>query len=165
MFKTGDFIIFGGYGVCEVTQIGDLDMEGVSKDRLYYTLRPYYSKGSVLYTPVDNKKEMIRPVMSREEAQELINDITNIDYLWVNDERKREREYKEAIHSCDCRELIKIIKTIYMRKKHRTENGKALTAIDKKYFNMAEDNLYGELAVSLGMPKEEVKDYIIQTVS
>lgn len=165
MFKTGDFIIFGGYGVCEVTHIGSLDIDGVSKDRLYYTLRPYYSKGSVLYTPVDNQKELIRPIMSQEEAQELIKDITSIDYLWVNDERKREREYKEALHSCDCRELIKIIKTIYMRKKRRTESGKALTAIDKKYFSMAEENLYGELAVSLGIPKEEVKDYIVRTVS
>lgn len=43
--------------------------------------------------------------------------------------------------------------------------GKALTAIDKKYFIMAEENLYGELAVSLGIPKEKVKDYIVRTVS
>lgn len=165
MFKTGDFIIFGSYGVCEVTHIGSLDMDGISKERLYYTLCPLYSKGSVLYTPVDNQKELIRPILSREEAIGLIREIPGIDYLWVNDERKRERDYKEALHTCDCRQLIKIIKTIYMRKKQRTENGKTLTAVDKKYFNMAEEHLYGELAVSLGIQKDEVKDYIMKTVS
>lgn len=165
MFNVGDFVIFGSYGVCRITHIGSLDMDGISKERLYYTMQPYYASGSVLYTPVDNQKETIRPVLTRDEADRLINEIKDIDYLWVNDERKRERDYKEAIHTCDCRELIKIIKTIYMRRKRRTESGKALTSIDKKYFSMAEDYLYGELAIPLGISREEVKDYIIKTVS
>lgn len=165
MYKVGDFVIFGSYNVCEITCIGSLDIDGISKDRLYYTMRPYYAKGSVLYTPVDNQKETIRPVLTKDEALQLIDEIQDIDYLWVNDERKRERDYKEAIRSCDCRELIKIIKTIYMRRKKRTESGKALTAIDKKYFNMAEEYLYGELGITLKMQKEEVKDYIIERMN
>ena len=32
--------------------------------------------------------------------------------------------------------------------------------MDKKYFRIAEDNLYTELAVSLNIAQKQVKDYI-----
>ena len=59
---------------------------------------------------------------------------------------------------------IRIIKTIYLRKQKRLEAGRKVTAVDAKYFRLAEDNLYGELAISLGMPRGEVEQYITQEV-
>lgn len=56
---------------------------------------------------------------------------------------------------------VKIIKTIYIRMQDRIASGKKITASDKKYFRMAEGRLYGELAISLDMNKEDVTDYII----
>lgn len=42
----------------------------------------------------------------------------------MKDEKKREEAYRNAIHSCDARELVKIIKTIYLRRQSRIEEGK-----------------------------------------
>ena len=39
-----------------------------------------------------------------------------------------------------------------------------MTVVDEKYFKMAEDSLYGELAISLGMTKENTKKYIVEHV-
>lgn len=36
--------------------------------------------------------------------------------------------------------------------------------MDRKYFKMAEDNLYGELSVSLEIPKEKMEEYITEKV-
>ena len=90
----------------------------------------------------------------------LIDDIKNIDSLWVADEKRRESEYKEAMKRCDCRELVKIIKTIYFRKQSRLKDGKKLTTIDTKYFKLAEENFYGELAISLNMDVKAVKEFV-----
>ena len=103
MFKAGDFVVYGSNGVCRVQKVGTLDSPGVPKDRLYYTLIPYYIKGSTIFTPVDNQKVIIRPVLTREEALKLIDEISGIDMLWIGDEKKRELQYKEAFRSCDCR--------------------------------------------------------------
>ena len=46
MFQVGDFIVYGSTGVCEVESIGTLDIPGMSKDRVYYTLRPCYEQRS-----------------------------------------------------------------------------------------------------------------------
>lgn len=164
MFEVGDFIVYGNNGVCKIKEIGALDSPGISKDRIYYTLESCYTAGNKIFTPADNKKVIKRPVISREEAMNIIDDIDNIDVLWIPDEKKRELNYKESVKKCDCRELVKIIKTIYLRKQIRLAEGKKVMACDEKYFRIAEDNLFGELAVSLEMTKEEVKEFVIARV-
>ena len=46
----------------------------------------------------------------------------------------------------------------------RIAEGKKVTSSDSKYFHLAEESLYGELAISLDMEKEEVKDYVKEKV-
>lgn len=125
---------------------------------------PYYIKGSSVYTPVDSDKVIMRPVMTKKEIMDLIDDIKNIDTILVQDEKKREETYKKAIRSCDARELVKIIKTIYLRKKDRIAEGKKITNSDEKYYRIAEDNLYGEVAIALSMTKEEAKEFVEKKV-
>ena len=70
------------------------------------------------------------------------------------------KKYKECIRSCECRELIRIIKTIYIRKKERLSQGKKVTAVDERYLRLAEENLYSELSLLLGIPKNRMEHYI-----
>lgn len=165
MFEKGDVIIYGNDGVCTVEKIGPLDSKLTTKGRIYYTLQPVYRKESRIFTPADNEKVCMRSVISKKEAMELIDDIVNIEFLWITDEKGREYEYKEAIRKCDCRELVRIIKTIYSRKQSRIAEGKKVTAVDDKYFHLAENSLYGELAIPLKMTREEVKKYVEERVA
>lgn len=164
MFQVGDYVVHGNNGVCEVMNIGTLNLTGIPKDKIYYTLCPYHSKGSKIFAPADNQKIIMRPVITKDEAMSLIGNIKNIEFLWIQDDKRRELEYKEAFRKCDCNELVKIIKTIYLRKQSRLAEGKKVTSGDEKYFHLAEDSLYGELAIPLGMEKEKVRDYIITLV-
>ncbi len=164
MFHVGDYIIYGSNGVCKVDKVGPMDFDGVSRDRMYYTLIPVYSKGSKVFTPIDNHKVVMRPILTTEEANALIDNIQSIDVMWESDDRKREEAFKEALRSCDCREWIKIVKTLYLRRKKRIEAGKKVTASDGKYLYLAEDSLYGELAVALNMKKEKVEEFIVERV-
>ncbi len=164
MFEAGDYIIYGSNGVCRVEGIGTLDVSGVPKDRLYYTLQPVYSKGSKVFTPVDNDKVVMRPILTETEAKKIIDGIREIEELWIEDVSKRDMVYKESMKKCDCMEWIKIIKTLYMNKQNRLAEGKKVTAGDERYLRQAEDNLYGELAVSLHIDRDKVEEYIIARV-
>ena len=161
MFKPGDDIVYGVNGVCRVESVGSLDMPGAKKDRIYYTLVPYHGGNGKIFTPADNEKVIIRSVISKDEAMDIINNIKDIGTLSLKDDKKRECDYKEAINKCDCRELVKLIKTIYLRRQQRVSAGRRSTSEDEKYLSLAEERLYGEFAVTLGIKKEEVKDYII----
>lgn len=119
MFQAGDVIVCGTHGVCRVEKVGPLSSAVADRDRLYYTLKPLYERGSVVFTPVDNEKMVIRPVISREEALRLIDGIRDAEALGIEDERKREENYKTALKSCRAEELVKMIKTINARKRSR----------------------------------------------
>ncbi len=163
MFQAGDYIIYGNNGVCRVESVGTIEIiPGIPKDKMYYTLKPLYIKGSTIYTPVDNQKVLIRPLISKEKAMELIDGAEEIETLWITNEKQREEIYKEELATCDCKEMIKIIKTVYQRMQSRLAEGKKITNNDRKYFKMAQDSLYGELAIVLDMKKEEVEDFITE---
>ena len=160
MYSVGDYIIYGSNGVCKITDIGPMKMAGAVKDRLYYTMVPCYIRDSEIFTPVDNDRVVMRKVMSREEAEEFIGSIDDIDSLEIIEEKRRELEYKQAVLTCKPDVLVGLLKTIQTRMDERTAEGKKVTSSDAKYFHIAEDSLFGELAISLDMEKDEVKDYL-----
>lgn len=164
VFKIGDYVICGNKGVCVVENITTLNISGVDRERNYYILKPLYMAGSTVYVPVDSPRESMRKVLERGEAQRLIEAIPEIPLLTITNDKLSEQMYRECIRTNDCAELVKIIKTIYLRKQKRIQAGRKVTAVDAKYFHMAEDNLYGELAVALDMSRDEVEDYIAAAI-
>ena len=164
MFGIGDYWICGNKGVCEVENITTLNISGVDKEREYYILKPLYMSGSTVYVPVDSPKESMRKVLRREEAEKLIEAIPKIPLLVIANDKLSEQAYKDCIRTNDCEDLVKLIKTIYTRKQKRIKAGRKVTAVDAKYFHMAEENLYGELAVALNISRKEVESYIVEAI-
>ena len=80
--------------------------------------------------------------------------------MHVDNDKQRESMYKEAIKSCDCRELVKIIKNLQSRKLKRLSEGKKTTATDEKYIKIAEENLYSELAFAVGREIKEMQQLV-----
>lgn len=160
MYEIGDYIVYGRNGVCKVVDIGSLDLSGIDQKKVFYTLQPVYSKSSTVYTPVDNDKIIMRRILTKGEAKNLIDEIPEIELLWIENDKLREQQYKEAMNKYDCREWVKIIKTLYVRKQERMAQKKPITNTDEKYLQAAEDYLYGELSIPLGIPKEEMEEFI-----
>lgn len=160
MFETGDYVVYGHTGICRVMGTTTMDMVGIPKDKLYYILCPNGETEGKIYTPVENPKVMIRKTMSAEEAEALLESIPGIEALEIENEKLREEKYRECLKSGECREMIRIIKTIYLRKKDRISKGKKVTATDERYLKMAEESLYSELSMLLGVPKGKMESYI-----
>ena len=157
MFSVGDFVTHYKDGVCEIVEIGPLSISRSEKSKEYYTLRPVYNVAGKVYTPVENDKKQIRDVITKEEAENLLWNLSEIEIIHVPEERRREVYYKEALYKNDCRLWAAIIKTTYLRKQSRMNMGKRSINVDEKYMASAEKFLYGELAKALNIKKEEVK--------
>ena len=159
MYQVGDYIVKAANGICKVTDIVNPDFVDDEK-KLYYELQPLSDKKTVLYVPTNRDDGSMRPVITEQEAEELIRMVPTINEPWINNERERERNYKEVIKSNKPEKLIGIIKLIYQRKKLRQEQGKKTTIVDKQYFDKAENLLYSELELALGKSREEIYDQI-----
>ena len=166
MFQKGDFIVYGSTGVCRVEDIVSLDdLPGFDDERLCYKLSAVYSRETI-YTPVDTSIFM-RPILTVEEAQELIEKIPSIPEgdCSTGSQRLRVEKYRECIRSHKCEDLIYVIKSIRRRNKKREESGRRPDQTDQQYFKQAQELLHGELAVSLNIPYTDVSDYIKNSVA
>ena len=81
------------------------------------------------------------------------------------DDRQRETKYKEAMRTCDYRAWVSIVKTLYLRKKERIAQGKKVTTLDERYMRAAENELFSELSLTLGIPREDMEHYIKEKLS
>ena len=158
MFGKGSFVVNANNGICEVSDIMMMNMAGEEQE--YYVLVPIEEKTAKVFLPVDIAEKRIRSVMKKEDAWKLIREIKAVDETLVENEKECEKIYKEAISSRVPKRLISVMKTLYIRRRERLEAGKKTTAMDERYFKLAENHLYSELAFSLGVEKSEVNQII-----
>ena len=156
MYNVGDYVVYKR-DVCVVKEIN----KKYYKDMDYYKLEPINDNSLKLDVPVNNK--YIRNIISREELDNIIDNIPNIDVIKCSD-KYIENDYKSLMHSGRHEDLIKIIKTTYLRNKERIDNKKKVTDKDIMYFKKAEEYLYTEVSIVLGVNYEEAKMYVIDKV-
>ena len=164
MYKIGDYVVYGGEGVCKVLDIGEPAISGVNQKKTYYTLAPVF-RGGKIYTPVDTTVVM-RPVMTYDEAMALIRKMPEIEGEIYNNSKTTmlSQHYKSYIDTYDCVGLVQVIKSVYLKRQAAIQNKKRLGQVDERYMKRAEDMLYGEFAVVLDIPREEVKGFIEREV-
>lgn len=165
MYEIDDLVIYGSEGVYKVTEIGSPDIPAIGKDRVYYTLVSVYGSGKT-YAPVDGTVFM-RPVITSEEAQQLIAEIPDIETALCDKDSPRELSdyYKTYVQSHDCKDLIQLMKTVYAKRKEAVAKGKKLGQIDERYMKRAEELLYEEFAAALQIEKDEVENYITEKIN
>lgn len=162
MFAIGEYVACRNKGVCVVEDISTLNISGIDKNRQYYILKPVYQTSSTVYLPIDASETSVRAVLKEAEAKALLEEIPYIPTLTIVNEKQSEQTYKECMKTGDCKEWVKVIKTIYSRNSSRLKAGKKRAAVDEKYSHIVEDSLFGELAVALNIPKTEVEEYIVK---
>ncbi len=160
MFRKGEYVVYGSKGVCLIQDISPIDIPGAEEDRLYYIMQPVHSANGTVYLPTDSTKAVIRRVMSPEEAKQLLLELPDIEQLAVPDEKRREASYKEALKTCSVHAWVSIIKALYVRRNERMAAGKKITALDERYLKAAEHDLYEELSIALGVPREKMEPYL-----
>ena len=74
-------------------------------------------------------------------------------------------EYKELLKSNNLLDLVKIIKTSYLRNKKRLEKNKKVGEKDQNYFELAEKYLYTEFSIVLNLTYNDTKKYIIDEIA
>ena len=102
----------------------------------------------MIYTPVDNDKVSMRPIISRQEAEDLISEIP-------------------TLHPAACRASTTQAPTQqYQASRRQAESqNRRLGMVDERYLKQAEQLLFGELAAALEIPYEAVQPYIADRIA
>lgn len=127
MFKVGEYIIYKR-DLCKVINI----------ENDYYKLSPVLDESLSIKVPVSNKFNNLRYPLSKKEAKDLISKIPNIEPITTTD-KLLDNAYRELMKTNNHEDLIKIIKTTYLRNQDRMNHGKKAGDKDLTFFNQAEN--------------------------
>ena len=161
MFQEGSLIIYGTTGVCRVTGITMRDDFGQGQKQPYYTLCPLYQSGSI-FAPVDNSRVFMRPILTKEEADALIDSIPTIHAEAFHSRSPQElaEHYTQALRAHNCLTLLETVLSIHAKKQNLASQHKKFGQVDSRFLKQAQDLLHGELAAALGIEKDAVQTYI-----
>lgn len=165
MFSIGDCIVYGSEGVYTVAEYTSSPIDK-NDTRQFYVLRPVHGPaGNVIITPVGNDKVKMRAVMSREEALAFIDRMPEIPTLTIEREKNRREVYRQALANASGDEFVKIIKTVMERREELLKAKKRLSESDNDYEKKAKFCLHGELSISLGIPIDQMDEFIKNRLS
>lgn len=159
MFKVNDIVV-SKHDICKITEI----IKDFAQDEDYYTLAPLDNDSLTIHAPVSNKMGLLRSIITKQDAKDLIQKIPEIKIVKLTD-RTLEHEYNSLVNSGKREDLVRVIKTTYLHKIEGMDNGLKMSQKEKSYFALAERLLYSELSVALNKPYSEMKEYIVDIVS
>ena len=160
MSRLGETVLYGTEGVCKVAEI--CKMKVGSKREEYYVLKPIHREGATVFVPVANEALLakMRPVLSKEEIDALIDSVNGEAFVWIEDHAERKTEFQRILVGGDRRELLGMIRCLYLRRQQLTETGKRLRTNDDQMLRDAEKLLNDEFALVLNISQQEVPEYI-----
>lgn len=152
MFKVDDYIMYGRTGVCKVIDITNERFINGEEKKYYVLSSIHNNNNTIIKIPLDNTKIPMRKIISKGDVTSLINDMSNMEALWIDDEKKRSNKFKTMLKSGKCEDLIELISNKRYFKK--------LNKADKEIIKEAERLVSEEFAIILNISPKEVNSYI-----
>lgn len=154
MFNIGDLIIYSTHGICQVDDICEETYFGVAKD--YYLLHPIEDSKLKISTPVDNDKVIMLQLLTKEEAEEILESFKLPGIDWIQMDNDRNAAYSSIVKKGNRREIASIANTL-MREKIKIERqGRKFHEKDMRILSSIQKLLFSELAVALNTTYEVI---------
>ena len=160
MSRIGETVLYGTEGVCTVVEICKMKVGGKREE--YYVLKPVHRPNATVFVPANNELLLskMRPILSKKEIDELIDNVNGEEFLWIEDHAERKAEFQKILVSGDRRELLRMIRCLYLHRQKLCENGKRLRSNDDQLLRDAEKLLNDEFSLVLNIAPNEVAEYI-----
>lgn len=164
MFSKNDYVIYGSMSVCKILDIVEEENIYIGR-KSYYVIQPVYSdKNTIIKVPTDNKKVLMRHLLSEKEVLSIIKSIPNLDVLKIENDRQRSEHFKSVIKNNECEELAQLVKSITLIEKEKLSIGKKISKTDEDFKKTAEKLIDEEFATVLNIPVQDVPSFILNNI-
>ena len=160
MYQTGQQVLYGIHGICNIVSVEPMRFGKVKAK--YYCLQPVAQPDARYYVPVDNEAAVakMRPLMGREELLALLHSDEIRQNSWIADENLRKQRYRELINSGDRASLISMIYCLHRHKKEQQNAGRKFHQTDENFLTDAQKLLNAEFAQVFGLEPKDVNAFI-----
>ena len=162
-FTIGEYVVYGTAGICVLEGTEKRSFDGINENE-YYRLSPVYSKSSTYYIPASTVETKLRKLLSKDEIYAIIDNMPNIEPLWYSDKNERKSIFSSVLKSDDYEKIICMIKSLHFRQTEQLSAGRKLSASDETALKSAENMMYQEFGIVLGIKPDDVRDFIVNRI-
>lgn len=132
-------------------------------DKDYYIVKTVRGTGENIYVPVDRADQIIRFLMSVEEADKLVDFIRTIPMEFNPNTKQRRDAIKKRLLSGDIKDGAYLFKQLYF---YKTSNDGSIKygALDIDMLSFAANNLLDEFAISYKKNRDEIEAFIFDKI-
>ena len=153
MYSIGDKISYPMHGAGLVEAIEDKEVMG--EVQRYYVIKMSYDDMTVMLPTKPHGARLTRYIISREEADKVLEYFSDYQENISENWNKRYRENVERIKSGDIYEVAHVVKGLMVKEKE-----KGLSGNEKKTLISSKQILISELVMSLEQKEDEVEEII-----
>ena len=160
MFKINDSVIHCREGLSTIIAINNMN----GKD--YFLVSVNRNSGETIYVPVETAENIIRPLMDKKAADELLKYIKKIKKEFNSNTKQRRDAYKRRLSSGDVKDIAYLYKQLYFYNLIGGENNTEikLGPVDIDMLSYAENMLLDELSITYSIPREEIKAFVEKNI-
>ena len=161
MFKVNDSVIHCREGLSTIVAMNNMN----GKD--YFLVSVNHNSGETIYVPVDTANNIIRPLMNKKDADDLLIYIKKIKKDFNSNTKQRRDAYKKMLSSGNVKEIAYLYRQLYFYEKIGGENNTEikLGPVDIDMLTYAQNMLMDELSITYEVKRDEVKDFIEKRIS
>ena len=161
MFKINDSVIHCREGLSTIVSMNNMN----GKD--YFLVSVNRSSGETIYVPVETANNIIRPLMNKKEADELLKYIKKIKKEFNANTKQRRDAYKKMLSSGNVKEIAYLYRQLYFYEQIGGENNTEikLGPVDIDMLSYAENMLMDELSITYGVERGEVKAFVQKRIA
>ena len=151
MYEVGEYIVHPGQGVCKVEDV-------IGSPVVSYMLMPVGTPTPMRISFPISGENRLRPVLSHDEAQELVDEYTDLS---IDDYRSasialEEQYYRDKIRRGTCLDSVRTVKTFRHRIDEAKANNKRPPVVYERILKQAIERSLEELSIALDMSKDDI---------
>lgn len=158
MFAIGDYIAHPMHGAGRIDSVVTKRIDG--SDREYYVLKLPVGEMKVMIPVLGCESIGVRPIISAEDAENVLQTLRDIEVSMTQNWNKRYRENMVKIKSGDLIEVAEVVKGLMLRDLER-----GLSTGERKMLHSAKQIFISELVISLKKTYEDIESMICAAVS
>ena len=161
MFKINDSVIHCREGLSTIVSMNNMN------GRDYFLVSVGNNSGETIYVPVETADSIIRPLMDKKEADELLKYIKKIKKEFNANTKQRRDAYKKMLSSGNVKEIAYLYRQLYFYEQIGGENNTEikLGPVDIDMLSYAENMLMDELSLSYDVKRGDIKAFIEKRIA
>lgn len=158
VLEIGKTMVHKSHGICTIKEI--LKIDGLD----YYRLIPSFDESMSIFVPLAKENELLRSVLSKNEAEKLISYMCSIDDVIIDDTKERRDAFHKMMLSGNLKDIAYMYFKLSLLKQEKEKQNAKFCLTDSNMLKKLQDMLFNELAVVYNKNTNEIVKYVLQRV-